>query len=305
MSTGDSFRSIAFSYRIGESTVSNIVEEVCDALWKHLKPIVLAEPLQQEWKQIATQFKKVCQFDHCCGAIDGKHVLVQCPPNSGSSFFNYKKTFSIILLAVSDAQRRFVMVDVGSMGRFSDGGILDDSEFGKKLKSGILPLPEEEALISGGINMPYVFVGDEAFPLMKNLMRAYPKDRLTETRRIFNYRLCRARRVIENAFGVLSTRWRIYRRPIECKIELAEKIVKATCVLHNFLIQNSNRYFGANDVNLRVPEENQLLPLRPNGYRHSDDSFIVREEFCNYFNTVGSVPWQANRIQRRLFTTRR
>lgn len=302
MSTGDSFRTIAFSYRIGESTVSNIVAEVCDALWKHLQPLVLKEPTQQEWKNIAAEFKELCQFDHCCGAIDGKHVTIKCPPNSGSGFYNYKQYFSTVLLAVADARRRFVIVDIGSKGRFSDGGILSNSQFGINLKNGTLPLPEETPLISGGINMPFVFVGDEAFPLMKNLMRAYPKKKLTESRRIFNYRLCRARRVVENAFGILATRWRVYKRPIECKVELADKVVKATCVLHNYFIENSDTY--ANNTAIRVTnptESDQLLPLTHTGCQFAEDNFIIREEFCHYFNTLGSVPWQINRIRNRLF----
>ncbi|CAB3249212.1 unnamed protein product [Arctia plantaginis] len=194
MATGVSFRSIGYSYRIGESTISKIVVEVCDALWIRLQPIVLKEPIQAEWKQIAIDFKRVCQFDHCCGAIDGKHVVIQCPPNSGSIYFNYKKTFSIVLLAVCDSQRKFIVVDIGSMGRFSDSGIFSESEFGEKLKSGNIRFPEEEPLTEGGINMPYVLVGDEAFPLLKNRMRPYLKECLTASRRIFNYRLSRARR---------------------------------------------------------------------------------------------------------------
>ncbi|CAB3229557.1 unnamed protein product [Arctia plantaginis] len=187
LATGVSFRSIGYSYRIGESTISKIVVKVCDALWIRLQPIVLKEPTQAEWKQIAIDFKRVCQFDHCCGAIDGKHVVIQCPPNLGSTYFNYKKTFSIVLLAVCDSQRKFIVVDIESMGRFSDIGILSESEFGEKLISGNIRFPEEP-LTEGGINMPYVLVEDEAFPLLKNLMRPYPKERLTASRRIFNYR---------------------------------------------------------------------------------------------------------------------
>lgn len=167
---------------------------------KYLQPKVLSEPTQETWKDIATDFKEMCQFDHCCGAIDGKHVTVKAPPNSGSDYFNYKKTFSIVLLAVADARRKYTIIDVGSKGRFSDGGIFSQSEFGKRLHNGQLRLPEEEPLTSGGLNMPYVFIGDEAFPLLPNLMRVYPKDVLPKSRRIFNCRLCRARRIVENAF---------------------------------------------------------------------------------------------------------
>ena len=76
LATGNSFRSLAFTYRMGRSTVSGIVEEVCEALWKSLQPIVMPEPNEEIWRASENVFKEKWNFPHCVAAIDGKHVRI-------------------------------------------------------------------------------------------------------------------------------------------------------------------------------------------------------------------------------------
>ena len=194
-----------------------------------------------DWKIIAENFHERWNFPLCLGAIDGKHIVLKAPPNSGSEYFNYKGTFSIVLMALVDAHYKFTCIDVGSYGRNSDGGILAHSNLGKALASDHLNLPESTILPEASHlgPLPYVIIGDEAFPLTNHMLRPFPGKQCSEDKQIFNYRLSRARRVVENAFGILAARWRIFHTKIALGPEATIKLVKATCVLHNMLQSQS------------------------------------------------------------------
>lgn len=98
------------------------------------------------------------------GALDGKHVEMFAPPNSGSQFFNYKRTFSIVLMALIDENCKFITVDVGSYGKNSGDGIFANSNFGKALEMEKFNISKERNLPGTQCSAPYVIVGDEAFP---------------------------------------------------------------------------------------------------------------------------------------------
>jgi len=135
LATGDSFKTIATSYRLGHSTVQSIVIQVCEAIIENLMSITMPKPTVAQWRKIAEEFWDIWNFPNCIGALDGKHVVIQAPANSGSQFFNCKKTFSIVLLALMDAHYRFIAVDIGGYGRNSDGGAyLPILNWGKLLK---------------------------------------------------------------------------------------------------------------------------------------------------------------------------
>ena len=85
---------------------------------------------QQDWSRIETGFRLRWDFPNCVGAIDGKHIAIRSPPNSGSLYYNYKNHFSIVLMAVVDAGYGFIVVDVGNYGSNSDTGIFKHSHFG-------------------------------------------------------------------------------------------------------------------------------------------------------------------------------
>lgn len=126
-----------------------------------------------------------------------------------------------------------------------------------------LDIPKAEPLWEEGPDIPYVIVADEAFPLTTYLLRPFPvKNQLTTEEKIYNYRLSRARRMVENTFGILASQWRIYRKPILAAVQNAEKMIQATVCLHNWLRWN-NVMNDQNDVSEemvdRVDENGDII----------------------------------------------
>lgn len=132
------------------------------------------------WKEVAMEFESKWNFPHCIGAVDGKHIKIKKPSNSGSYYFNYKKTFSIVLIAIVNANYEFMMIDVGANGRASDLAVYESTKFYRYLEQGELNIPRQECLIGTNIEVPYVLVGDDAFTLSPNLMKFYGEVGMTK-----------------------------------------------------------------------------------------------------------------------------
>ncbi|XP_062607230.1 uncharacterized protein LOC134269020 [Saccostrea cucullata] len=303
LATGDSYRSLEYLYRIPVSTASTIIPETCIAIYNALKENYLKIPqTQQEWMAIANSFDEQWDFPNCIGAIDGKHVLIKCPTGSGSTYFNYKNQFSIILLALVDADYKFLYVDVGTNGRANDSGILARSALIEMIESGNMNLPPPRPLPERHLEVPFVIVGDDAFPLKPYLMKPFPKRQLDLEKRVFNYRLSRARRIVENAFGILSSRFGIFQKPLSFDPDKVKIFVLASCVLHNYLrSKDSARQIYTPEDMLEESDKRCSTEMvgsclrgitQQGGNRCNSDARSVRDEYCDYFNTNGSVEWQ-------------
>ncbi|XP_069813053.1 uncharacterized protein [Dendropsophus ebraccatus] len=295
MATGRSLQDLKFTTAISQPMLSRIVPETCTAIVTSLQAEYFKFPSsEQEWLAVADEFKELWQFPNCGGALDGKHIRITQPTNSGSYFYNYKGFFSIVLMALVNAKYEFLMVDVGTNGRMSDGGVLERTEFSKRLRQSALHLPGNDKTVS---NLNFVFVADDAFPLHPNLLKPYPSRNLTMEKKIFNYRLSRARRVVENTFGIMANRFRIFHTAINLKPENIDKVVMACCVLHNFLRRHeSQTYLSSSSEESGsglIDAVDQFTSIQPTSFhRHSHDAITARDLYKYYFNGEGSVPWQ-------------
>lgn len=156
--------SLAFSYRLGHSTVSESVLMVCAAIEKHMMDSYPPRPTTESWSVVAQDFWQKWNFPNCLEALDGKHDVIQAPPLSGSQYFNYKKTFSIVLLALVDADCRFRAIQVADFGRTSDD-----------LRCHVMCVCL--MLQSWKRSHSFVMVGDAAFPLKEIPDEAIPRTK--------------------------------------------------------------------------------------------------------------------------------
>ncbi|XP_068129774.1 uncharacterized protein [Hyperolius riggenbachi] len=235
LATGNSYTSLHYEFRVGISTIQKIVITTCRVLWSKLQPKHMVFPDREKWIEIADNFWVKHKFPNCIGAVDGKHIRLICPPCSGSKYHNYKKFFSITLMAVVDADYRFTYIDVGNYGSSNDASIFERCKLGMRLRDGQLDLPAPRPWPGTNDPQPFTFVADEGFGLSVNVMRPYSQKNMDDAKHTFNTRLTIARRVVECSFGILANKWRVLHIAMQLHPDNAVVVVKVACVLHNFL----------------------------------------------------------------------
>lgn len=260
--------------------------------------------------QHSNLYKQKWNFPNCIGALDGKHIGMVAPPNSASTYYNYEGYFSIVLMALADANYKITYMDVGCKGRVADGGVFSQCTLADALARNTLNIPSEKPLTQNGKPVPHVIVADDAFPLTTRIMKPYPYRNLSGPERVYNYRLSRARRIVENVFGIMSARFRILLKMIHLDEEKTSKIVLAICALHNFLMTISNKYATPSDFDCEIDEGvvipgkwraeviNNLLPLKTNQQKNAaTDAKTIQNIFKEYFvSAEGEVSWQYQHI---------
>lgn len=307
MATGDSYKSLSYSFRVAHNTICLFIPEVSQAIIDNLSDEFMELPrTPDKWKEIANEFYTRWNLPHCIGALDGKHVAIRAPGKSGSLYFNYKHFFSIVLMALVDAKYRFIYINVGSPGSGSDGGVFATTLLRELLDDEELGLPPSEPLPGSQQPLPYFIVGDEAFPLKTWLMKPHPRRSMAMVQRIYNYRISRARRVVENAFGILATRFRCLLGTMPQNPSTVIKLVIAMCILHNILRTRGGRA-EAHLEDREDPETHQMIPgewrqnemqlpdmTRPptSGHAAGKRAKAVRQYLEEWVNGPGSVPWQ-------------
>lgn len=160
---------------------------------------------------------------------------------------------------------------------------------GEKIRDEKFTIPPAAKIEGTNIEVPHVFLGDQAFALKSNLMTPYSRKKVNaeveNTMATFNIRHTIARRVVENAFGILNSVWRIFSTPIQVNPEIVDKIVVVSCILHNMLRVDNINISIANDCEIPKNKEPCFVQLQPLLHVGRQDPLgaEVRNKFRSYF----------------------
>jgi hypothetical protein len=116
--------------------------------------------------------------------------------------------------------------------------VITDYNVFRHLEAVSFNLPPPRQIPHTNATLPYVLLGDQGYLLKEYLMRRYPtdNDRMCRQKEIFNYRLSRARRTVECAFGILVVKWRCLKTELQVDAHHVDKIVRTVCLLHNIIL---------------------------------------------------------------------
>ena len=225
---------------VAESTVCVITIEVCTAIVKLMWTEQVGDLFPESKDQFISSMKDMeahWQFGFSFSAVDGSHIPIRCPSGGAlamKQYYNFKNFYSVVLLALVDANYRFIWASCGAPGNTHDSTYLQSTDIWTNICNGTI-LPDDIRTVDGTYISP-VILGDGAFPMKTFLMKPYGDAILSEDKRYFNYRLSRARMVSEGAFGKLKSRFRVLHKECESQKETVKIMTLACVVLHNLSI---------------------------------------------------------------------
>lgn len=180
-------------------------------------------------------------------------------------------------------------------------GIFNKSTMGKAIKNGHFNMPPPQCIPQTDLLAPFVIVGDQAFPLLVNLMRPFPENQSigNSLKEEFNYRLSRARRVSENAFGISTSLFTIFTKPFDIRCDATRNdLIFSTCLLHNLIRDENEEFFLSHQTNnvqhtqQSQNNANNFDELENSNTLQLNTAIQTRNTFVQYFSTIGVLSWR-------------
>ena len=283
LATPAEYRTIAHLFGVARSTVCQIVHETSLAIVRTLMTTYIKFPTGNQLERVFETFQTKWGVCQCVGAIDGCHIPIAAPVGNHTDYYNRKGWYSMILQGVVDADYCFSDICIGWPGSVHDARVFVHSPIYTLItEQDLLP---NKTLTMNGINVPLYLIGDSAYPLQTWLMKPFPQSGiLTSEIKHYNYRMSRARIVVENAYGRLKARWRRLMRN-DMRVDHIPNIVAAACILHNMCEVHGELFNDAwlQDINgMDGIVQPQTVAIRDGS---SYGPKLVRDALVHYFRS--------------------
>ena len=293
VATGNSYRTISRVFGVSRSSISNILIECCTALCIIAPQFIKFPSNEIETATMIDLFRLTTNgvIPQVVGCIDSTHCKITSPDNNSKvDYFNRKQVYSVNTQAVVGERYRFIDVATGFPGSTHDSRVLRSTNLYASAERGeILNTPLKEV---NGHSMKPVLIGDGAYRPVRWILKPYTRhNNLTRAQRHFNSHVCKARALVERAFGILKVRWRCLYKMMEQNIENVPSIIIACCVLHN-ICQERNERLRDEDLQLleqiivaeRAVRQQQQRQQRRNICNNSDQQRFILTQYVQNIN---------------------
>ena len=232
---GNSYIMIGPNFNVGKSTVIEVVQDVVEALCDLRNEYIKFPSTNREVLATRETFDDLTDLPNVVGAINGTHVKIKTPKESGPDYFSRLQQHDVVVQAVADGEKLFLDVAAGFPGSMHDSRVLRNSSLYRRITNNELLLGPTVRV--AGREIRPVLLGDSAYPLSTWLLKPYHEGTNDPEEINFNKELSRARVSVECAFSILKGRWRILQKRLDSDIAFTNQIIIACCVLHNFCIE--------------------------------------------------------------------
>ena len=236
LATGCSFKTLAALFGLSIPSTDIFFNKVCRFIVKRLYDQYVHLPrTEEDWEYEVKGFLENYGFP-CIGAWDGFHVYVN---SHLKNYFSFKKRYSMTNLGLVSFNKRFLYAAVGAPGSTHDARLLKESSIYESILAGDV-IPDKVIRLGDFGEIPLVTIGDTAFPQFAWLLKMYNENTRDKQQKYFNKKLCGARVVTENAYGMLKGRWRILYKKVECRLFNLRYVIMACIALHNLCLARSD-----------------------------------------------------------------
>ncbi|CAF1537989.1 unnamed protein product [Rotaria magnacalcarata] len=275
LGSSSELRTMGHLFGIGKSTAGEILHDICAALIDLFFHRLIKFPnTDLEIQETINGFSNKCGYPLCVGALDGSHIAIKPPFGQEIDYFNYKKHHSAILLATVNSDLLFTYVNVGAPSRCNDSLVYNNSTLASLIQH---PMYQNHFLIVNNVNVQSHLIADSAFCLNSTLLKPYvDKPNMPKCQSLFNYRLSRARCLVERAFGSLKNCFKLLHRKIEYSLDNTINIIKAATVLHNICITRGDKV----DIDWDTP---LVIHKKPSCNIHTNRGTNSRDALKDFF----------------------